>query len=67
VLREEPFCRVCEERGDITPSTIADHLVPVKQGGAFFDRANLQGVCNLCHERKSYQEGSRFTRAPALG
>jgi len=57
VLREEPFCRECEEHGVVTPTTVADHILPVKQGGKFFDRANLQGVCNLCHERKSHSEG----------
>ena len=39
---------------------VVDHIVPVKLGGPVWDEANLQPLCNLCHERKSVAEGSRF-------
>ena len=51
VLKEEPFCRVC-----LMPTVIADHIVPIAWGGARLDRANLQGLCFSCHEKKKAKE-----------
>jgi len=50
VLREEPTCRTpgCGQR-----STHADHVRPIDDGGAALDRANLQGLCQSCHSRKT--------------
>jgi 5-methylcytosine-specific restriction endonuclease McrA len=39
--------------------------VPVKQGGEFWNRDNLQPLCNDCHEIKSYAEESRWPVAGA--
>ncbi len=35
---------------------IADHIVPIAWGGARLDRANFQGLCFSCHEKKKYKE-----------
>ncbi|MBA4092407.1 HNH endonuclease [Sphingomonas sp. VDB2] len=58
VLREEPLCRPCQARGRITPSTIADHIKPLSEGGTG-DRENYQGICKPCHDAKTAQEATR--------
>jgi len=55
-LQANPLCEVCLKE----KATTADHIIPMKQGGAALDIANLQGLCAACHGRKSIQEGSRF-------
>jgi 5-methylcytosine-specific restriction enzyme A len=35
---------------------VVDHVVPLKDGGARFDRANLQPLCVSCHNRKTARE-----------
>ena len=60
VLSEQPLCVHCDARGLTVVAVVVDHIQPVKQGGAVWDRANLQPLCNLCHEQKSVAEGSRF-------
>ena len=59
VLRAEPLCRHCAAKGRVVAAVLVDHIEPVKQGGDMWDSANLQPLCNLCHERKSAAEGSR--------
>jgi 5-methylcytosine-specific restriction enzyme A len=39
------------------PSTVADHITPVRLGGDFWDINNLQGLCASCHNSKSAKEG----------
>lgn len=55
VLKRDPICRMCgAER-----SKHADHIVPVKRGGARFDLSNGQGLCHGCHNRKTARERSQ--------
>ncbi|HVL49902.1 MAG TPA: HNH endonuclease signature motif containing protein [Actinomycetota bacterium] len=49
VMREEPYCRLCK----VSPTTDVDHIVEAQDGGAPFDRSNLQGLCRPCHVRKT--------------
>ena len=50
-LRDEPLCRLCSARGDVTAASIADHKIPHKGDEAlFFDRENLQSLCKTCHD-----------------
>ena len=58
VLREEPLCRICTEAGRITPTTIADHVVPKAEGGTD-ERDNYQGLCTPCHDVKTAAEAAR--------
>jgi len=57
-LGMNPVCEICLKE----KATTADHVIPVKQGGAPLDITNLQSLCGSCHSRKSIQEGSRFGR-----
>lgn len=50
VLADEPICMDCH----VTASTECDHKVPHRGNPAlFWDRANLQGLCAVCHGQKT--------------
>lgn len=55
VLAEEPLCRVCQREW----AAVVDHITPVSAGGAAFERSNLQGLCEPCHNRKTRREQNR--------
>ncbi|MCK4624021.1 MAG: HNH endonuclease [Phycisphaerae bacterium] len=56
VLARDPICRICKRK----PTTEADHIVPIREGGARYDLANLQGLCKPCHSRKTATEDGRW-------
>lgn len=58
VILEEPTCRI-RTRCNGDPSTVADHIVEVRDGGAPFDRANLQGACGRCNVSKGQYAAQR--------
>jgi 5-methylcytosine-specific restriction enzyme A len=51
-LQEYPICNNCNRM----PSTVADHITPVRLGGDFWSFDNLQGLCASCHNSKSAKE-----------
>jgi 5-methylcytosine-specific restriction endonuclease McrA len=53
VRLEEPFCRVST---CANPTTDIDHIIAVQDGGAPFDRNNLQGLCKQHHSEKTAHE-----------
>jgi 5-methylcytosine-specific restriction protein A len=58
VKHEEPLCRACIQEGKDFPevTTQVDHITPLEQGGAPYDRANLQGLCAHHHSVKTRRE-----------
>jgi 5-methylcytosine-specific restriction enzyme A len=52
-MRIEPLCRLCRERGRITPARVADHIEPWKRSSdpnAFWcSNSKLQSLCKTCH------------------
>ena len=58
-LREHPLCGACATRGRVVPAVVADHVHPLKDGGARFDGANLQALCISCHNAKSARERAK--------
>jgi 5-methylcytosine-specific restriction protein A len=58
-LREHPTCARCEGRGRVVAAVVADHIQPLKDGGARFDGANLQGLCVPCHNSKTAGETAK--------
>jgi 5-methylcytosine-specific restriction enzyme A len=52
VRRRDPMCKLCQVR----PSTIADHITALADGGAAYDMNNLQGICHQCNVVKTRQE-----------
>lgn len=67
VLREQPLCGACERAGALTAARVVDHVVPIKDGGERFARANLQTLCVPCHNRKSAKERAARERLSARG
>ena len=59
LLAQEPTCRLCREKGRVSVATIADHIVPIAQGGAVHDINNLQPVCSDCHLDKTNADNGR--------
>ena len=55
VLDAEPLCRSCASLGYTTPADTVDHIVPRARGGTD-DLANLQPLCNTCHDAKTDRE-----------
>ena len=54
-LRDEPQCRACGNQNNLH----ADHIIPVAEGGATDDPANLQTLCQPCHATKTAAEAAR--------
>lgn len=57
VLGASPLCVACESEGLVVPATVVDHIRPINEGGAKLDPANLQTLCETCHNSKSASEG----------
>jgi 5-methylcytosine-specific restriction protein A len=54
-LDEEPWCRLCAAEGRVRLARPVDHIVPKVDGGTDAS-ANLQPLCDECHENKSARE-----------
>lgn len=52
ILSRDPVCVHCHD----APATEADHIVPIRAGGARFDLNNGAGLCGTCHRRKTNKE-----------
>lgn len=62
-LLREPFCRECAKAGRRTPATRVDHVKPHRGDWALFtDRANLQSLCERCHNAKTAREMAESRR-----
>jgi 5-methylcytosine-specific restriction protein A len=61
-LREHPLCAHCAARGRVVAAVVADHVVPIKEGGARFDTSNCQALCISHHNAKTASETARRSR-----
>lgn len=50
-----------------SPTTVADHIVPIRQGGKRFCLKNGRGMCDPCHNRKRQSESNDAKRAKKRG
>ena len=55
-LQREPFCADCMPVGFYILAEVADHIIPIRNGGARYDFDNLQSLCKACHNRKTFNE-----------
>lgn len=55
VLAEQPLC--ADGCGQLAVEV--DHVKPVEDGGAMWERANLQGLAHACHSRKTREDVAR--------
>ncbi|BBL25368.1 HNH endonuclease [Comamonas terrigena] len=57
----EPLCRPCSRLGLVVLATMRDHIVPLEEGGRDVE-ANVQPICEPCHDAKSKAERARGVR-----
>ena len=59
---EHPLCEECKRRGVIKPSTCVDHIEPWPVCGVerFYDRTNLQALCNECNHAKGQRDKKKI-------
>jgi 5-methylcytosine-specific restriction protein A len=56
-LAQEPWCRECLKLNVYEFATEVDHITPHKGDPVlFFDRKNLQSLCNSHHSSKTAEE-----------
>lgn len=65
IMQGQPLCRMCEEKGFVTPGQEMDHIVPLFRGGSN-DDDNLQMLCVECHRKKSADDLG-VTYKPTIG
>ena len=53
LARDGHLCQACKAKGWITEAAHVDHIVPRFKGGDPWDHANLQALCEPCHQAKS--------------
>ena len=62
-IQANPFCEECLKKDIYTDATgkrgVVDHIDPINNGGAVFDKANVQTLCNSCHNKKSAREAHK--------
>ena len=61
ILNRDPACVSCLERGEVTRSRVADHIVPLSEWPddrieEAWSEENGQGLCIPCHNRKTMRE-----------
>lgn len=61
--RDCGLCCVCKAQGRIRLATDVDHIKRKADGGTD-DEANLQSICDDCHEAKTTAENGGTARAP---
>ena len=66
-LREHPLCGACGAKGLLVAARVVDHVLPIKDGGARFDTANLQSLCVPCHNSKTARESAARSGPPRGG
>lgn len=55
---EHPLCECCREKGIVKPATCVDHIIPWPVCGErfFYDRTNLQALCDECNYAKGQRD-----------
>ena len=66
VLADSPLCCKCQAKGLFRAAKVVDHILAIKQGGARFERLNLQSLCVPCHNAKTASETAAGRRAGPL-
>jgi len=50
-LRNHPLCKAHDDKGEVVPATVVDHIVPHRGDRAlFWDRRNWQPACRWHHD-----------------
>lgn len=56
--RSHPLCAECQRKGIIKAADVADHIIPwpVCGNDGFYDRNNLQSLCEACNHEKGQRD-----------
>jgi len=58
---EHPLCACCKSKGIIKAATCVDHIEPWPIcGDRFYDRTNLQSLCDECNHEKGQQDKKKI-------
>lgn len=60
--QDHPLCAQCLKEGKIQPAEVVDHITPYPICGdaGFYDRDNLQSLCQQCNITKGNQDKKRI-------
>ena len=61
-LNREPLCRFCSEQGRVEPATVADHVVPIADGGDRLVLNNLRSLCKPHHDQRTRRDQNEAQR-----
>lgn len=50
------LCAECKRQGRITAAAVVDHIVPYPVCADFYDRSNLQALCEKCNHEKGQRD-----------
>lgn len=53
---QHPLCEECRKKGVITSAAVVDHIIPFPVCEDFFDRNNLQSLCETCNHAKGQRD-----------
>lgn len=57
-LTVNAYCVECKKQNIIKKADVTDHIIPAIQGGALYDKRNLQSLCHSHHNSKSASEAN---------
>ena len=55
-LRNEPLCRYCMDRGEVTAATVVDHIIPHRGDPVLFWASPVQSLCATHHSGSKQRE-----------
>lgn len=60
--KENPLCALCLKEGRYVPAEVVDHITPypICGDGGFFDRDNLQSLCQRHNIEKGNQDKKKI-------
>jgi hypothetical protein len=68
IRSSQPFCEGCTKQGIAKFGELVDHIVPLKLAWQLrLEPANLQVLCNNCHNKKRVIEGAFYMKRPEVG
>ena len=59
-LMRHPLCMRCEKKGILRPAVHVHHIVSLRDGGAQYDEANCEALCQQCHNKQTAIDRERL-------
>lgn len=61
LVRDNGLCQHCLKSNRIKQADMVDHIIPIKEDWLLrLNLNNLQSLCNLCHNKKTYKDKERY-------